>query len=127
MATALQDPNIFYLAVILLAALGLGTGLSLGKGGALLAKLKGNGEGKVSVSVTPAASAGTEKAGKSCSECLQNLAQMLPCKDHSGVVAGIGHLAASNDRIEKRVDQVWDAIDDIRDDVKTLIKSGRPK
>lgn len=117
--TALQDPHLFILAAILLGALGLGTGLSLGKGGALMAKLKGNGE-KVNVSVAPAV-ASPEKTGKSCAECLQNLAQMLPCKEHSGIVAGINYLTASNGRIEKRMDQVWDAIDDLRDDVKTLI------
>jgi hypothetical protein len=122
----LQDPHIFVLAVVLLGALGLGTGISLGKGGALLAKLKGNGEGKVNVSVAPAVQS-AEKAGKNCTECLQSLQALFPCKEHSGIATEISHLTASNGRIEKRVDQVWDAIDDIRDDVKTLIKAGSSK
>lgn len=122
MTAVLENQNLFYLALVFLGALGLGAGLSLGKGGALLAKLKGDGE-KVSVSVTSPAPP-PENPGKSCTECLQNLAQLLPCKDHSGVVAGISHLSESNGRIEKRVDQVWGAIDEIRGDVKGLLKAG---
>lgn len=122
MTAALQDPNIFILAVVLLGALGLGTGFSLGKGGALLAKLRRNGESNVSVSVAPVQP--LEKAGKNCSDCLQSLQSLLPCKEHSGIATSITFITETNKRIEGRVEDVWDAVGEMQKDVKALIKAG---
>jgi len=118
----LRDPHLFTLALVLLGAAGLGAGLSLGKGGVLLAKLKGNGNGKVNVSVAPPVPSPVH-AGHNCLECIRTLAQMFPCKDHSGLVADMKNNLAATQRIESNVEKVWDAIGGLSGDVKELIKT----
>jgi len=111
----LENPYFFALALVLIAAMGLGAGITAGKGTLqLINPFRKNQSGLKTESRTK----------EDCINCLKNLAQMFPCKDHSGMVTAITHMEQTATRIEGRINDLWGAMEDVQKDIKDLIKGG---
>ncbi len=105
----LESPATMMLAAVLLFGAGLGFGGVTGKGWLLVDNLrKRNGNGN-----------GTDPARKPpslCRDCL--LQELLPCKDHSGLVADVKHLVRGTEEIKGVLNELWGAINELRKEIK---------
>jgi hypothetical protein len=104
----LESPANLVLAAVLLFGAGLGFGGVTGKGWLLLNGLRranGNGPDK-------------GKKFWPCQECLAGLANLFPCKEHSGLAADVKHLVKGNEEIKGVLNELWGAVNELRKELR---------
>ena len=108
MSWILESPAYLVLAAALLFGAGLGFGGVTGKGWLLLNGLKKkNGN------------SGDQKRWSSlCQDYLTNLQSVLPCKEHSGLVADVKHLIKGTEEIKGVLNELWGAVNELRKELR---------
>ncbi|MBW1953840.1 MAG: hypothetical protein JRI66_12305 [Deltaproteobacteria bacterium] len=95
-------PDQILLTAALLFGAGLGFGAASGKGWVMLQKFKNGGK---------------PPPKDDCSECQKIrdlMADMIPCKYHSGLEANIAHLLNEMAHVRGTVGEIWSSINELR-------------
>jgi len=108
MSWVLDSPAHLVLAAALLFGAGLGFGGVTGKGWLLLNGLKRKNGNRGNPVPTPFP----------CQECLANLQAVLPCREHSGLVADVKHLIKGNEEIKGVLNELWGAVNELRKELR---------
>ncbi len=104
----LDSPVSMLMGAALLFGAGLGFGGVTGKGWLLLNGLKRkNGNGGA-----------PGPRSSLCQDCLANLQAVLPCRDHSGLVADVKHLLKGNEEIKGVLNDLWGAVNELRRELR---------
>jgi len=108
MIWALDSPVHLVLAAALLFGAGLGFGGVTGKGWLLLNGLKKKNSNGGNPGRRP----------NLCQDCLANLQAVLPCKEHSGLVADVKHLIKGTEEIKGVLNELWSAVNELRKELR---------